>query len=124
MSAASSVDLAGRRALVVEDQFLIAMDMEQMLRSMGAGAIDLATTVSDALASLDRAKPDLVLLDLKLQSETTHPVVDVLRKRGVPFVLMTGYDASAIPAPFRDLPLVRKPLDIGMLAAAIRTLKL
>ena len=52
MTPAPAVDLTGRRLLVVEDQFLVALDLEQMLRTFGASGIDLASSLSTALAAI------------------------------------------------------------------------
>jgi CheY-like chemotaxis protein len=120
MTSASSVDLAGRRVLVVEDQFVIALDMQQMLRILGADVVDLATSIQDALAVIIRTPPDLAILDVKLESETTVPVAEALRARGIPLIFATGYsDLSAVPASLRLAPLLRKPVDRAALAAVL-----
>ena len=74
MTPAPAVDLTGRRLLVVEDQFLVALDLEQMLRTFGASGIDLASSLSTALAAIERSLPDLAILDVKLGDETTAPI--------------------------------------------------
>lgn len=123
MTSASSVDLAGRRALVVEDQFLIAMDIEEMLRTLGAATVDIATSISDAFAAIERARPDFAILDLKLETETTAPIAERLRTLGIPLVFVTGYDdLRTMPAPLRGAPLIRKPVDLGTLSATLKAL--
>lgn len=124
MTSASSVDLAGRRVLVVDDQFVIALDMEQMLRVLGAGAVDLATSLPDALAAIERAPPDLAILDLKLRTETTVPIAEALRLRAIPLIFVTGYgDLGALPASLRGMPLLRKPVSLAALAGMLRQLR-
>jgi CheY-like chemotaxis protein len=123
MTSAASVDLAGRRVLVVEDQFLIAMDIEKMLRALGAANVDLASSIADALAAIERTPPDLAALDLRLGTETTAPVAEALQARSIPLVYVTGYDdLNAIPAPLRNAPLVRKPIHLGVFSAALSRL--
>ena len=125
MTSPASVDLAGRRALVVEDQFLIALDMEVMLRALGVRAVDLATGIADALAAIDRTPPDLAILDWKLGVTTTVPVAEALRVRGTPFVFVSGYDhLCELPASLRDTPLVRKPVPLEALRVAVASLSL
>jgi CheY-like chemotaxis protein len=120
MASVSSVDLAGRRVLVVEDQFVIAMDMEQMLRALGADAIDLATSIADALATIERTPPDLAILDVKLGAETTAPIAEALQARAIPLIFVTGYgDLAALPPPLRQAPFLRKPVERGALAGLI-----
>lgn len=126
MTPPSSVDLAGRRALVVEDHFLIALDMEVMLRALGVRIVDLANCVRDALAAIDRKPPDFAILDLKLGAKMTAlPVAEVLQARAVPFVFVTGYDDfTVVPASMHNAPLVRKPVLFANLQAALATLAL
>ena len=124
MTPAPAVDLTGRRLLVVEDQFLVALDLEQMLRTFGASGIDLASSLSTALAAIERSLPDLAILDVKLGDETTAPIARALSDRGVPFLFVSGYsDLSAVPEPLRDRPLVRKPIAAVELAAALAALQ-
>ena len=54
------------RILVVEDDALIALDVETMLSGMGHSVLGIAATSADARTMLDRATPDLVLLDINL----------------------------------------------------------
>ncbi len=120
MTSASSVGLAGRRVLVVEDEFVIALDMEQMLRRLGAGAVDLATDIADTLAAIERTRPDLVILDLKLRTENTVPIAEALQACAIPMIFVTGYgDLSGLPAPLRDTPVLRKPVDLATLAGVL-----
>jgi CheY-like chemotaxis protein len=117
MASVSSIDLAGRRVLVVEDQFVIALDMEQMLRTLGADTVDLATSISDALAILERTPPDLAILDVKLGTEITVSIAEALQARAIPLIFVTGYgDLDALPAHLRRAPLLRKPVERGVLA--------
>ena len=124
MTAAASVDLAGRRVLVVEDHFLIALDMELMLRALGARVIDLANTVGDALAAIERKQPDLAILDLKLGAKMTAlPIAEALLVRTIPFVFVTGYDDfTTMPVSMRGTPFVRKPVSLDALRTALAPL--
>jgi len=125
MASGSSVDLAGRRMLVVEDQFVIAMDMEQMLRSLGADAVDLATNIPDAVAILERTPPDVAILDLKLGTGTTAAIADALQARSIPLIFVTGYgDLDALPAHLRHAPLLRKPVERAALAGILSKIEL
>jgi two-component SAPR family response regulator len=126
MTSPSTVDLAGRRALVVEDHFLIALDMEVMLRALGVRIVDLANCVGDALAAIERKRPDFALLDLKLGPKmTAFPIAEVLLDRAIPFVFVTGYDDVAImPTSMRKAPVIVKPVPFANLQAALTTLAL
>ena len=110
----------GLDVLLVEDQMLVAMDVETMLTEAGVGRIRTATTASEGLARLREAAPDVAVLDIDLGQATSIPVAEELHRRGIPFVFATGYDeAPELPEAFRAVALVRKPYDRAALATAI-----
>ncbi len=105
--------LQGLRVLVVEDEYLIAEDLCEELRSCGAEVMGPASCVADALALLEAGPaPDLALLDIGLGGEKVYPVADALRGRGIPFVFATGYDGWSIPTGYADVPLRQKPVGL------------
>ncbi len=111
--------------LIVEDQWLIAQDLEFTLVDHGCGVADICASVEEALFSLDHARPDAAVLDLILRGgKTSFPVATALRQQGVPFIFATGYgDRDAIPEEFSDVPMVGKPYAakavLDALAAAL-----
>jgi CheY-like chemotaxis protein len=112
---------AGRLVLVVEDEFLIAMDLEQLLRRHGWRVLGPAATVAAALRLLRGAMPDVALLDVNLGGELVTPVAVELRARGVPFVLASAYDRLGLlrDAVLAAAPNVGKPTDERRLLAAL-----
>ena len=117
--AASKGPLAGRRVLVVEDEFFLADDMAEALRTLGAEVVGPAPTRAAAADLLAGGRVDAAVLDINLRGETIFPLADALRARGVPFVFATGYDASATPPAYRDVPRWEKPYDPGDLVRAL-----
>jgi CheY-like chemotaxis protein len=114
--AAGTSALAGRGILIVEDEFLVALDLKSLLEGMGCAVIGSVGTLEEALACLERAPPDAVLLDVQLAAGDTAPLARLLRERGVPFLVMTGYDRAHLVEPaLRDAPLLGKPLDEALL---------
>jgi light-regulated signal transduction histidine kinase (bacteriophytochrome) len=110
--------LDGLGVLVVEDQGLIALDTEETLRRLGATDVRLSPTVADAEARLRGFEPDVAVLDFNLGIGTSEAVAEALEARRVPFVFATGYaDSVMIPARFRNVPVVRKPVNAAALAA-------
>jgi two-component SAPR family response regulator len=111
----------GLVVLVVEDEFLIAMDLEAMLKEHGWRLLGPAATVAEALALLEAGKmPDVALLDVNLRGETVVPVAEVLRERGVPIVLASAYDHAASMADvLAGAPNVGKPAQERRLLAAL-----
>lgn len=112
--------LAELKVLLVEDQMIIAMDVESMLAENGFGSVTTATSASEALDRLAGFDPDIAVLDVNLGDETSAPVAVELTRRGIPFVFATGYgDRSMIPSDFSDITVVRKPYEGDALHAAI-----
>lgn len=115
-------DLAARNPgiLLVEDQVIIAMDVEQSLADQGITKVVTTGSVRDALAQLDGFTPDAAVLDVNLGQGTSILLAEELTRRGVPFVFATGYgDSAMIPPAFRHVPVVRKPYESEALAAAL-----
>ena len=107
--------------LVVEDQALIAMDIEETLKSLGVREVRASSTTSDALELLAGFRPDAAVLDFNLGAETSEAVAKDLLARGIPFVFATGYgDTVMIPAQFAKTPIVRKPVSATSLVAKIQ----
>ena len=112
--------LKGLNILLVEDQALIAMDTEEALLKLGAAKVYSVPSVSAALAILTTSVPDVAVLDLNLDGETSSPLADELKKSRVPFLFATGYgDSVTIPSRFADVPVVRKPITLADLAAKV-----
>lgn len=108
-----------KRVLVVEDEALVAMLVEDALADAGYGVIGPAATVKEALAILDRERPDAVVLDLNLAGESSTPVADRLARSGIPYVIATGYGASALPSGHEQAAVLAKPYDPSDLAAVL-----
>jgi CheY-like chemotaxis protein len=118
--AAATSPLAGLRILLVEDQFVIALDAEQLLKEAGATDIDIAATPAEAERIIASVLPDVALLDVNLGRMTSLPVAEKLTTLGVPFIFATGYgDSQMIGEAFRDVPVVRKPYTKQSLVAGL-----
>jgi DNA-binding response OmpR family regulator len=115
--------LAGRRILVVEDEFLIALDLEDALGELGCEIVGPAATVSDAMRLVEAKPPDAAVLDVRLVDGSTAPIALELRRRGVPFLVLTGYERQQVGDPvLRDSPMLAKPLQRGALRGMLRQL--
>ncbi|HEY1559564.1 MAG TPA: response regulator [Caulobacteraceae bacterium] len=104
--------LRGKLILVVEDDFIIATDLALALEDCGAEVLGPAASVDDALELIAAGhRLSGALLDINLGQELAYPIADELRRRGVPFIFATGYDAWIIPDPYRNMPRCEKPVD-------------
>ncbi|ODS99926.1 MAG: histidine kinase [Erythrobacter sp. SCN 62-14] len=77
--------------LIVEDSMIIALDTEENLKRLGVPSVRLASSVEGALAAIEATLPDLAIIDFNLGAESSLPVAEALRQRGVPFLVATGY---------------------------------
>jgi light-regulated signal transduction histidine kinase (bacteriophytochrome)/ActR/RegA family two-component response regulator len=112
--------LEGKHVLLVEDQSLIAMDTEELLRSLGAHKVTVAASVDVALHAISAEQPHCAVLDLNLGLTTSEDVAKELEGRSVPYVFATGYrDGTSIPDAFSTVPVVRKPVAEDALALAM-----
>ncbi len=110
--------MGGRTVLLVEDDFLIAMDVEASLQECGARVVGPAATVPAALDLISRTEClDAAILDINLRGTTSYELADVLRGRGVPVIFVTGYDRSSVPSRYADIPVCEKPFDLAECSA-------
>ena len=116
---AAAKDLKGLRALIVEDESLLALSLEDDLVSAGCSILGPFASLSSATEALRTKQFDLAILDVNLNGEMVYPLADELTARAIPFVLLTGYLATDLPERFRKLPQVTKPYDPTSLIAAI-----
>ena len=110
--------LAGRRVLVVEDEFFLADDLSRGLEANGAEVLGPANTLGRADALLDGGV-DLAVLDVNVKGQLVFPLADELRRRAVPFVFTTGYGAEMIPPAFGDVERWEKPFPIDGLVSSL-----
>ena len=106
--------------LVVEDNLIIAMDAEQIMRDLGAANVQIANSVTKALDILETDDISFAFLDVNLGSETSEPVAEALQSRGIRFVFATGYgDRTALTKAFPDAAIIVKPYDASTVVAGL-----
>ena len=107
------------RILIVEDEMLVAMNVEDMLLELGHEVAGLASRLGPALALARDGRFDAAMLDVNLAGETSFPVADILIDRGIPFLFATGYGRPGIEERYRDFPMLQKPFRMAELGAAL-----
>lgn len=111
-SARGKEELAGRRILIVEDELLLALDLQMIVEGLGATVVGPAASVEAALTLLRENAPHAALLDANLRGKRVTPVAEALKERGIPFAMVTGYGRLALAdAILEDAPRVRKPFN-------------
>jgi CheY-like chemotaxis protein len=109
-----------RRVLLVEDEYLLADDLRREIEAAGALVLGPVATVGEALRLLDGPdRPDAAVLDVNLGGDSVFPVARALRRLGVPFVFLTGFDPWALPRDFADVPHHEKPVDARQVLRAL-----
>jgi DNA-binding response OmpR family regulator len=107
--------------LVVEDEPLIALDIEDALTSLGVG-VRLARSIAEARESLSAVPaPQLVLLDVVLPDGRSFDLAREILGMGLPLVFLTGYD-HGIPEELSEVMVVDKPFSTDTLVAVVRRL--
>ncbi len=103
--------LEGRRILVVDDDYLIAMDIAETVESYGGKVVGPVGRLPEAQELARREQPDGAILDVNLNGNTSYPLARELCAAGVTVVFLTGYEATVMTAEFADLPRLSKPFS-------------
>jgi CheY-like chemotaxis protein len=111
--------LAGRRILVVEDEYFIASDLKRALAGEGAEVIGPVSSVAAGLEQVERGAAEAALLDVNLEGDSSLAIADRLSALGIPFIFITGYDGWALPDAYRDVVRVPKPFAVSAVLAAV-----
>jgi CheY-like chemotaxis protein len=111
---------ANPSVLVVEDEALIAMDLQALLEDAGYTVLGPANSTAAAMALLDGNEPDVALLDVNLGRSDVFGVANVLADRKTKLIFLTGHTAQKLPQAHRHRPLVAKPYLPHVLLQAVR----
>jgi len=114
-----SITAQPRRILVVEDETLIAILIEDVLESLGYEVVGPVSKLEIALKLASEQTFSAAILDVTIRGGEVFPVAEVLRDRGIPFVLASGCGAWALPETFKDQALLPKPFNGDELEAAV-----
>lgn len=109
--------MKGVCVLLLEDEFLIAIDAAEILKELGAEQVQTASTLAEAEKLAENGRFDIAMLDVNINGEMSLPLARSLRHHGVPVVLATGYEMRD-DALAEFATVVRKPYSRDDLAAA------
>ena len=110
-----------RRVLVVEDEPFIAVLLTDQLAGLGYITVGPAFSLDEARRVARAGHMDLALLDFNLHGKFADEIPDILIRRKIPFLFVTGYDESPFPY-YQDIPVLLKPFAPGALQGAIEAL--
>jgi two-component sensor histidine kinase len=111
-----------RRILVVEDESLVAMEIEAQLEEAGYEVIGPAATAERAMHLIAEAKPEVALVDGNLHGRRSDEVASELTKRKIPFAFATGYGRAGLPPAFGETMILSKPFSRDRLLHVVKVL--
>ena len=114
--------MSAHRILVVEDEFIIAIEIARVLGEAGFAIIGPAGTREAALRLADEAEIDAALLDASLHGESVEDVAAALDRRGIPFLWVTGHGPESLPTARAPTVVLGKPFTAEELLEAVRRL--
>ena len=103
--------LRGLRVLVVEDEFLLAIAVEENLRAAGCVVVGPIGALGPAIAAARTETFAAAVIDMNLNGTMAYSLADQLAERGIPFLLLTGFDRADLPERLRTAPRITKPYD-------------
>jgi CheY-like chemotaxis protein len=113
--------LQGLSVLLLEDNLIVALEAEDLLRTLGASSIATASSIGAAAKICETTSVDLAVLDVNLGFENSLSFAAYLRSANTPFVFASGYGEQEVPGESRVVPelTVAKPYDLESLRSAI-----
>jgi CheY-like chemotaxis protein len=97
------------RILIVEDDFVVALDMSEIIAELGGTVIGPVGQLAEGLALAETEGLSGAILDINLGGENSFALADRLLARGVPVIFATGYESTMVPKRFAAIPKLSKP---------------
>jgi DNA-binding response OmpR family regulator len=112
----------GLSVLLVDDEYLIALDAEQILKEFGVKRVEIAATLAKAEKQATLGEFDIAVLDVNLNGQVSFPIAQTFAQRGIPVVFASGYELQDRTVPGYDNPVcVTKPYTSDRLKDALST---
>ena len=99
----------GRMILIVEDEPLLAMELETNLNALGCKTLRSAATLNAAKAAIGDSGCDAALVDVNLGGRQADELAVALTRKNIPFAFVTGYGREGLPAGFKEVAILSKP---------------
>jgi CheY-like chemotaxis protein len=112
------------RILIAEDEVIIAMLLEDVIKRLGGEIVSKAKTCNEVLAALDDIPVDAIILDVHLRGGTSEGVVAAAADKNIPVLVSTGSNADELGSVYRNLPILHKPwLSVDVERALVQLLR-
>lgn len=113
-----------KRILIIEDSPVIALATEEMLLASGHVPLGPAANMASALDLVEREEMDAAIVDLNIRGSKSFSLLSILARRGVPFLIVSGYADWKMPDEWSERPRLQKPFNELQLSAALTELLL
>ena len=110
------------RIIIVEDNPMIALDLEEVLVDAGFNIAAIAGTLENAHALIASGACDAAILDANLAGASASPLASALTARGLPFIVLSGYSSEQLQGAFPGALLLQKPYQLAQLISALNTI--
>jgi AmiR/NasT family two-component response regulator len=111
-----------KRVLVLEDELLIAMELQALLEEQGCEVIGPVSNCEAVLELMRSKNVDAAILDLFVEGERCDRVADELFAKGVPLAIATGADAELVDYRYDKSPIINKPYGSSDVIGLLRQL--
>jgi CheY-like chemotaxis protein len=122
MQRGKGAEMPAASIFLVEDEALIRMMLAEMVEELGHRVVAEAGDIVAGQALAETAIFDLAILDINIAGDIITPVAEIIDRRGLPFIFVSGYGPRGRPEPFRGRPALPKPLQISTLGETINAI--
>ncbi|PSH64378.1 hypothetical protein CU102_22100 [Phyllobacterium brassicacearum] len=115
------MELTGMRLLVLEDEYLIGLELERIAEECGTKSVHLVTTIDELLFWIGSgAECDIAILEVQAHGKSSLQAASYLLQRGTPVIFSTAYDQQRDGVDgFPDTPVVVKPYGKCQIVKAV-----
>jgi CheY-like chemotaxis protein len=111
---------AGLSVLLLEDEYLIALDAKQILQALGIDKVEIVATLEGAEKQAEAGQFDLAVLDVNINGQFSFPIARAFGRRGIPVVFASGYELRDRALPdFDNAVCITKPYTSACLKRAV-----
>lgn len=113
--------LSGLKIIVIEDEALVALNLESMLEDLGCTVVGPFMRYAQAETMIERsADADAAILDVNIGGQKVFPIAQKLVEKGVPIIFATGYGRAGLPEAWHDRPVLQKPYTEAEVALGLK----
>ncbi len=120
VSAVRQLNGAAPAVMIVEDEMLVALDLQESIRSLGYEVVGPFGRLDEAIEGAETQAVDFAILDLNLNGEMTYELAESLQQRGIPIVFTTGYETEDVKSRLRNSRVLNKPVVRDALESVLK----